>query len=379
MPKELLNGQTEDYVEYSRTGQVIKGQEKAKARSKYDEDGELSNSGNVSRPSATTDLIFCPSTVYIGNHFSVWGSWYNASTGQWGFSCCHSTISNSYCTGQAGIQAAQASSARDLLAAAAAASSSEQPAESAASMAEAPSGDRDQATDRRQDQAYAKKKQLLGEGDLEFDKDKLAAALKEEKRKRKGGDDEGEEEWQRDKRRKYGGSSAQNTEVTEEELEAYRLARVTSTEDPVRPYSQSTSTFNILTTIIWFFRWPTIATETMFDPISCIPVLCNRRTYRLHPICTSNLHCMSQLNLRSQGLDSCSKSSNCRHCSLLETPECYGLDTAIVGMRYVISQGIVRLHERRGSVKWRLGKKRKQRTFKAMESSKPANGSKRDI
>lgn len=40
-PKELLQGQTENYVEYSRTGQVIKGQEKAKARSKYPEDGKF--------------------------------------------------------------------------------------------------------------------------------------------------------------------------------------------------------------------------------------------------------------------------------------------------------------------------------------------------
>ena len=29
-PKELLIAQTENYVEYSRTGQVIKGQERAK-------------------------------------------------------------------------------------------------------------------------------------------------------------------------------------------------------------------------------------------------------------------------------------------------------------------------------------------------------------
>lgn len=42
-PKELLQGQTEDYVEYSRTGQVIKGRERAKARSKYPEDGMLLN------------------------------------------------------------------------------------------------------------------------------------------------------------------------------------------------------------------------------------------------------------------------------------------------------------------------------------------------
>lgn len=39
-PKELLLGQTEEYVEYSRTGQVIKGKERAKTRSKYPEDGK---------------------------------------------------------------------------------------------------------------------------------------------------------------------------------------------------------------------------------------------------------------------------------------------------------------------------------------------------
>lgn len=41
VPRELLGGQTEDYVEYSRTGQVIKGLERAKARSKYDEDSSF--------------------------------------------------------------------------------------------------------------------------------------------------------------------------------------------------------------------------------------------------------------------------------------------------------------------------------------------------
>jgi pre-mRNA-processing factor SLU7 len=38
-PKELLSGQAEEYVEYSRTGQIVRGQERAKAKSKYDEDG----------------------------------------------------------------------------------------------------------------------------------------------------------------------------------------------------------------------------------------------------------------------------------------------------------------------------------------------------
>jgi len=40
-PKELLQGQTENYVEYSRSGQVIRGRERAKAKSKYPEDGKF--------------------------------------------------------------------------------------------------------------------------------------------------------------------------------------------------------------------------------------------------------------------------------------------------------------------------------------------------
>lgn len=92
MPRELLGGQTEDYVEYSRTGQVIKGLERAKARSKYDEDGAfrslaLSFSLLANRP---------PCAVFPGNHSSVWGSFYSPTTGNWGFACCHSTIKNSY-------------------------------------------------------------------------------------------------------------------------------------------------------------------------------------------------------------------------------------------------------------------------------------------
>uniref|UniRef100_A0A8D2JAL4 Pre-mRNA-splicing factor SLU7 n=1 Tax=Varanus komodoensis TaxID=61221 RepID=A0A8D2JAL4_VARKO len=42
-PPELLLAQTEDYVEYSRHGTVIKGQDKAVARSKYEEDVMINN------------------------------------------------------------------------------------------------------------------------------------------------------------------------------------------------------------------------------------------------------------------------------------------------------------------------------------------------
>uniref|UniRef100_A0A4W3IPF1 Pre-mRNA-splicing factor SLU7 n=1 Tax=Callorhinchus milii TaxID=7868 RepID=A0A4W3IPF1_CALMI len=42
-PRELLLAQTEDYVEYSRHGAVIKGQERAVVQSKYEEDALINN------------------------------------------------------------------------------------------------------------------------------------------------------------------------------------------------------------------------------------------------------------------------------------------------------------------------------------------------
>ncbi|KAI4818698.1 hypothetical protein KUCAC02_004000 [Chaenocephalus aceratus] len=77
-PRELLLAQTEDYVEYSRHGAVLKGQDKAVARSKYEED------------------------VVINNHNCIWGSFWN--DGYWGYKCCHSMVKMSYCTGDAGLR-----------------------------------------------------------------------------------------------------------------------------------------------------------------------------------------------------------------------------------------------------------------------------------
>ncbi|KAM7000346.1 pre-mRNA-splicing factor SLU7 [Tautogolabrus adspersus] len=76
-PRELLLAQTEDYVEYSRHGAVLKGLEKAVARSKYEED------------------------VLISNHTCIWGSFWK--DGFWGFKCCHSLVKQSYCTGEIGV------------------------------------------------------------------------------------------------------------------------------------------------------------------------------------------------------------------------------------------------------------------------------------
>lgn len=73
--KETIITESEMYIEYDETG-AIRGAPKAVAKSKYPED------------------------VLINNHTSVWGSWWENF--QWGYACCHSTVKNSYCTGEEG-------------------------------------------------------------------------------------------------------------------------------------------------------------------------------------------------------------------------------------------------------------------------------------
>ncbi|PFH34081.1 putative SLU7 splicing factor [Besnoitia besnoiti] len=72
----LLSAQTEVYVEYSRDGNIAKGRNRVLVKSKYEED------------------------VYIGNHTSVFGSWYNMATQKWGFKCCKQTDFGADCTGK---------------------------------------------------------------------------------------------------------------------------------------------------------------------------------------------------------------------------------------------------------------------------------------
>ncbi|KAH7701118.1 Zinc knuckle family protein, partial [Aphelenchoides avenae] len=77
-PKELLLAQTESYVEYNRSGKVVKGQERPAMKSRYEED------------------------VFPNNHTSIWGSYFK--NGQWGYKCCHQFLKNTYCIGERGFQ-----------------------------------------------------------------------------------------------------------------------------------------------------------------------------------------------------------------------------------------------------------------------------------
>lgn len=105
-PRELLLAQTEDYVEYSRHGAVLKGLEKAVARSKYEEDVLINNHTVRMTEQANANCHFSFSiyseTFSLVFFQCIWGSYWK--DGFWGYKCCYSMVKQSYCTGDAGIK-----------------------------------------------------------------------------------------------------------------------------------------------------------------------------------------------------------------------------------------------------------------------------------
>ncbi|KXZ44279.1 hypothetical protein GPECTOR_70g510 [Gonium pectorale] len=172
---------SERYVEYDRTGRVIKGVE-VKAKSRYEED------------------------VLINNHKAVWGSWWR--DGVWGFACCHSTVKNSYCTGKAGEAAAQ------------------QVDEAMLANMEAAAKEREAAELKRRQESKLNDYQPAADTwgtdapDKELDPKKVDAALRKlEERERAAM--EGERS-----KRKYNSLEGGGGEmVTPEEMEAYRIKK----------------------------------------------------------------------------------------------------------------------------------------------------------
>ncbi|KAK2800846.1 mRNA splicing protein [Emmonsiellopsis sp. PD_5] len=142
--------ENERFVEYDETG-AIKGAPKKVAKSRYAED------------------------VLINNHTSVWGSWW--SNFVWGYACCHSTVKNSYCTGEEGKEAFE--EAQNLLL-----NDMEQAAEREAEKEEAGNEDRQVATrdDKAGDSSLKKRtlremQQGITEEELEsYKKSRSAAA-----------------------------------------------------------------------------------------------------------------------------------------------------------------------------------------------------------
>lgn len=139
----------------------------------------------------------------MNNHTAVWGSWYDPSSGTWGYRCCHSIIHISYCSGEAGIEAAQASSAQNLLA-----STPMNPPTAIETS------HKDEEPAEKVEQNYSKKR--VGEGDVKLDKERLAQAINEEKKRKMRGEDADDRTGKKRKNALESGSH----DVTEEELGA---------------------------------------------------------------------------------------------------------------------------------------------------------------
>ena len=141
-PRELIFAQTEDYVEYTRHGKVVRGEEAPVVRSRFEED------------------------IHPGNHSSIWGSYW--SEGKWGFKCCHSFVKLSYCTGAAGKDASDAGASLSL------------PPPTRMEEAEKETGDKkEEATKKKEESSSAESE------DEEEKAERLAAAKAKEEKKQK--------------------------------------------------------------------------------------------------------------------------------------------------------------------------------------------------
>ena len=183
----LRLGQTEAYSEYSRDGRVIRGAGKTVVRTKYEED------------------------VFINNHTSVWGSYFNRTRFAWGYACCHSLVRNSYCVGAAGIAINDAANnqAIDIH-------------QERKMLERVPQANRSSAS------TLVMRSDIFGESsaDATLDEAKLQEAIRrQEEAKRNQSTVESD-----DRKRSY--NSMQPIDVRPEDMEAYRLTKM-KRDDPM--------------------------------------------------------------------------------------------------------------------------------------------------
>lgn len=175
VPHELLLGQTEKYVEYSADGKVLRGDD-AVVRSKWEED------------------------VHPGNHSAIWGSYWE--NGKWGYACCQQFVRAAYCTGEAG-KAARVNVLADK--------------DTRMRDAQAPpDAEAAQATGAHAAPSHVDEREALRQ------------ALEEEELRQKRAESN-------DRKRTYNSMRDEDVEVTDAQLEAYRMKRQ-RTDDPMADY-----------------------------------------------------------------------------------------------------------------------------------------------
>ena len=189
LERKIRFGVSTTTEEYSRDGRMLKGPVKAKQvalKSKYEED------------------------IFINGHTTVWGSYFHIGAFEWGYNDDHSLIKSSYCTGENGKKANDESNEIRFGTGVAGSAALAQ----ARGMLKAmPSGGAKSTLSASQPPTSRSK--MYGDADpnAEVDKDKLKEALKKMDQKHEDG-----------KKRKYN-SMAAEVDVTQEEMEAYRMKK----------------------------------------------------------------------------------------------------------------------------------------------------------
>ena len=191
--------------EYSRDGRMIKGQGKkahkmVPQKSKYEED------------------------VFTNGHNTVWGSFFHIAACSWGYADDHSLVKSSYCTGAVGRKANDEANEMRYgtgLAGSAALAQARGMLKAQSNLNAGCKNAMDPPTSRSK---------LYGEADqkAQLDRDKVKAAMEKLDREEKEAAD-------KKNKRKYNSMNAE-TEVTEEEMEAYRMRKEVSS-DPMSKIS----------------------------------------------------------------------------------------------------------------------------------------------
>jgi len=161
--------------------------EKAAARSKYEED------------------------KFINNHTCIWGSYWE--NGEWGFGCCKQLVKNSYCTGASGI-ALREEMLRDALAVE---DGDDTPVQSLMEQSKALKKQREKEMKEKEEKEKKEKEERFKK-----------ALLTEEELSKKGVEKD-------ERKRQYNSRGKDDYNVTEEDLEAYKLKRLRS-EDPMKDF-----------------------------------------------------------------------------------------------------------------------------------------------
>ena len=192
-PRELIYAQSERYVEYSRTGEVVKGEEASMTKTKYEED------------------------IHPGNHTSVWGSFWHE--GKWGYKCCYSFEKRSYCTGASGRDNFESSISNK-------AAAFERKSES---KAEIENSEKDEDKhDKKKHKKKKKKKDKKKHNEDEDFETQVAKAMEKQRR-----EEENAENVKDDRKRSYNSlSGGFDKELTEAEIEAFKRRRVRE-DDPM--------------------------------------------------------------------------------------------------------------------------------------------------